>query len=85
MLSQVQLLKVEERFYDCALGEASPLLWKTLLGFVELFEEFQSSHLRDELLMFFGGFCPLKVSLVKNSCVHCVVVMNVILLHLSFV
>ena len=30
-------------------------LWKTQLGFEELFEEFpKSSHLLDELLMFFG-------------------------------
>ena len=40
---------------------------KPRLGLEELFEEFpKSSHLRDELLIFLGGFCPLKVSLVKN-------------------
>ena len=59
-------------------------LWLTLLGFVELFEEFIHLSTR-RVTNAFWGFCPLKVSPVKNSCVHYVDVMNVILLHLSFV
>ena len=59
---------------------------KPKLGFKELFKEFpKSSHLQDELSMLFGVFFPLKVSPMKNSCVHCADVMNVILLHLAFV